>query len=596
MASVVTKLPKALTPWSAWLRWFAPELATDVGMLLQRLAPLLGPFKDRGQTGEPDWDGLDDLRTRGSYERLLASEWLLADELPDEFLRRAVSGEHIFLTPRPRRRRSQRTIIALFDAGPLQLGAARLAHIALWILLARRAAQVQGQMRWGVLQSPGDLIDATEVGHLKALLARRSFLPPHEQHLDEWQTALDDSGSVSGERWLIGSPYFKAGTIAFTHRVQLRKDLDGKCLDVSLLERGASRKVSLPLPKQESAVALLHGEFEPTLGAQPSAGDKHAVDLNRPPIISIDGTRVGVLHRDIPAVSSIYIPRSPREEPRLPRLQRWSYGYQPLSAMLMGKSLGILMGSSRQLRLWPTGMTLKPRPPQEQFHASARTDSWLPAAWLRGRQSHRVCVIDDDDRLLRWNATIVSKRELITELQMHVVAKNALALAQLSNDTAIFAYAEDRNVRIARLTADQEPRECGIVPNVPGSRVLFGRGCFYAVEGDSETWYIKNWNDADQSYHAWLPKIWRAIGVMRDKDGVVGLLSLEDNRHLRFHGHDHESQLLYTAPAQVVSHSVCPNSGLVALLTAERQLIVYSAATRELRLCMQTGRGDDADD
>lgn len=81
MASVVTSLPDALTPWAAWLKWFAPELAADIGPLLQRLQPLLGPFKGQSQGGEPDWDGLDDLRTRGPYERLLATEWLLADEL-----------------------------------------------------------------------------------------------------------------------------------------------------------------------------------------------------------------------------------------------------------------------------------------------------------------------------------------------------------------------------------------------------------------------------------------------------------------------------------------------------------------------------------
>ncbi len=42
-------------------------------------------------------DGYDGIGRRGSYDRLLASEWLIHDELPDEFLRRVVSGEHAFL-------------------------------------------------------------------------------------------------------------------------------------------------------------------------------------------------------------------------------------------------------------------------------------------------------------------------------------------------------------------------------------------------------------------------------------------------------------------------------------------------------------------
>lgn len=594
MASVVTKLPKGLTPWSAWLRWFAPELALEVGQLLQRLQPLLGPFKDRGHSGELDWDGLDDLRTRGSYERLLTSEWLLADEVPEEFLRRAASGEHMFLMPKPLRRRSQRTIVALFDAGPLQLGAPRLAHIALWILLARRAAQVHGQMRWGVLQSPGELIDATEVQHLKFLLGKRSFTPPNEEHLAQWLQALQDTAAVSGERWLIGSPYFHASPTAFTHRVRLHKELDGKALEVSLLERGSIRKVSLPLPKQESAVPLLHGSFEPVLGQQPTMdGDDREIALTRPPIIAIDGGRVGVVHRDIPAISTLYIPRSSEEQTRAPRLHRWSYNYSAVCSTLVGKSLGVLLADHLQLRFWPTSMTLKPRPPQDHINLPVDDGASLPAAWLRSSQSHRLCIIDRSRRLMRWNAAILTKRDLATEPQMHLVAENALALAQLSTDIAVFAYHKAGAIWFARINADQEPQDAKMLLQAPSdSKVMFGRGCFVAIQSSPDTWRLLNWNEHSQSYDARVPDNLPVIGVLRDADGRVGLLTLED-WNLRLHCHNGENILLYTAPARIVSHSVCPNSGLVAMLTADRQLVAFSAATQEQRLFLQTGRNDD---
>ena len=112
-------LPETLRPWREWLSWFDPELAVQLGSLLQRLHPLFGPFRGNSQGGDPELEGLDDLRPRGSYEHLLATEWLLADEMPDEFLRRAASGEHIFLAPRPKARRADRSIVALFDTGPL---------------------------------------------------------------------------------------------------------------------------------------------------------------------------------------------------------------------------------------------------------------------------------------------------------------------------------------------------------------------------------------------------------------------------------------------------------------------------------------------
>ena len=136
------QLPDALQPWRPWLGWFTPDLAAELGQLVGRLHPLLGRFRNGSLHGDPEPDGLDDLRQRGSYERLLNSEWLLAGDLPDEFLRRAASGEHLFLAPRPRASQVDRFIVALFDAGPWQLGAPRLAQMAMWILLARRAHNV----------------------------------------------------------------------------------------------------------------------------------------------------------------------------------------------------------------------------------------------------------------------------------------------------------------------------------------------------------------------------------------------------------------------------------------------------------------------
>lgn len=596
MASVVTELPQALAPWSEWLKWFGPELALEVGPLLQRLQPLLSPFKTRSHGGEQDWDGLDDLRARGSYEHLLASEWLLADELPDEFLRRAASGEHMFLAPKPRRRRSQRIIVALFDAGPLQLGAPRLAHIAMWILLARRAVQVQGELRWGVVQSPGELIEATEVQHLKALLARRSFTIADDVHLERWRVALDQLTPPAGERWFIGSPYGSVSANAFTHRVHLHKDLKGNALDVSLLERGTGRKVSLLLPPQEPAAALLRGSFEQVLAQQPRTDNATAIALQRPPIISIDGTRVAVAHRDVPAFSAFHIPSTPNETPRLPRQSRWNYGYSALSATLVGKNISALIADSQLLRFWPSRMTLKPFPPQESFHAPGSTAAWLPSAWLRGLGSVRVCVIDHSRRLLRWDAAWApNKRDLIAEPQLHLVAPDALALAQLSNDLAAFACYKNDRVWFSRIGADSEPGDSLIVCEAPADTVaLFGRGCFVAVRLAANRWRIWNWNDAAQVYEAHLPSDLHAIGVMRDRNGRVGLITL-DGQHFRLHCHDGATVLLYTAPAKVVSHSVCPQSGLIAMLTIDRQLIAFSAATQELRLCVQTGRDKHAD-
>lgn len=593
MASVVTSLPEALAPWSVWLKWFAPDLAAELGSLLQRVQPLLGPFKGQDQGGEPDWQGLDDLRTRGRYERLLATEWLLADEFPDEFLRRAVSGEHIFLSPRPSRRRAQRTVVALFDAGPLQLGAPRLGHIVMWILLARRAVQAQGEMRWGVLQAPGELLSADDAQCLKALMAKRSFTAPDTTHLEQWQANLEASDCARGERWLVGSPYLNVNASAFTHRVHLHKNLEGKALEVSLLERGRERKVSLPLPRQESVLTLLRGSFEPSAPQPTSTRDSLAVALQRPPIISYDGARIAIAMRDEPSAAVIQVPRIADLHAPKPRPQRWSYGYSALAAVLAGKGLGVLISNSHRLRFWPTTMAM-PFPPQEAFHAPGSTAAWLPAAWLRGAKDHMIYVIDHSKRLLAWDAALNDKCELVAHAELRELTHGALALAQISKELAVCAYHEDGGVWFVRIGANGEAN--GLRPiceGPPDADVFFGRGCFCAVRVAADQWRIWNWNNPAETYDARMPGELRVIGVLRDQDGRVGLLSL-DGQHLRLRAVDGSHELLYTAPAHVVSHTVCPNSGLVAMLTIDRQLIAFSAATRQLHLCLQTGRGNHA--
>ena len=87
---------------------------------------------------------------------------------------------------------------------------------------------------------------------------------------------------------------------------------------------------------------------------------------------------------------------------------------------------------------------------------------------------------------------------------------------------------------------------------------------------------------------AQLPGGSRAIGLMREPSGLrTGLITLDRNI-LRLNFVDGGNEVLYSASDPVVSCTVCPNTGIVAMLTQRRQLIVLSAATRELRLSVQT--------
>src|ERR1041385_5936816 len=145
-------LPPSLAPWSAYLRIFPEEVSLALGPIIQRLAMLIGSPLPRLNENEGEPDGFDGLNRRGTYERLLLSEWMLADEIEDEFMRRAVMGEHLFLNRAHSAPVGTRASMALFDAGPSQLGSPRIAHLAALIVLANRADAANSTFSWGVLQ------------------------------------------------------------------------------------------------------------------------------------------------------------------------------------------------------------------------------------------------------------------------------------------------------------------------------------------------------------------------------------------------------------------------------------------------------------
>src|SRR5437773_2284421 len=91
------ELPAPLMPWAPYLTLVPNEQIRAFAPLVQRLDIAIGPLRVQARSGSGQPDGFDGISRRGSYERLLLSEWLLADEMPEEFARRAAMSEHAFL-------------------------------------------------------------------------------------------------------------------------------------------------------------------------------------------------------------------------------------------------------------------------------------------------------------------------------------------------------------------------------------------------------------------------------------------------------------------------------------------------------------------
>ncbi|MBC8103674.1 MAG: hypothetical protein H7Z41_13945 [Cytophagales bacterium] len=245
------ELPRALAPWSASLDLFPRDLALALGPLVQRLDLMVKPMDQSHHQGPGEPDGFDGIARRGAYERLLLSEWLLADEAPEEFVRRATRNEHVFLEIARREPVGARSSVVLFDSGPNQWGPARVAHLAALIVLARRAEAAGAQFAWGVLQRPdGPLIGEMTPGSVGGLLEARAPREATGSDLDAWRERL--SAAPADDYWIVGG----------TRLTRLTETTAASLLEITdVCEGDANRLVAtlhgaVPCARRESSVVL----------------------------------------------------------------------------------------------------------------------------------------------------------------------------------------------------------------------------------------------------------------------------------------------------------------------------------------------------
>lgn len=592
-------LPAATRAWLPWLSWFSADLAATLGDILTRLDPLLGRFHGRAQSGDAEPEGLEDLRRRGTYDRLLSSEWLLADELPDEFMRRAAGGEHLFVAPRPRARRSQRLIVGLFDAGPLQFGAPRLVHVALWILLARRAAQAGGTFRWGVAHVPGVLHDAAAPDDLLRLLGARSHALAGQAQSDSWRLWLAHHvGEGLGECWRIGRVADVAAPA--THAVALARGFPGDVLDVRLRHPGGMRHALLPLVGKDAAAAsLLQGRFEhrPAVGALVRSD---ALSLRMAPLLSEAGDHVAVPTLAKPGITVFRVPKPGTKKTAKAFLHLpWTARAEPLAGAFQGKHLGILLsGMQSRLHFWQLHGTAMNRPPKEEFDAPPGVSRWLPCAALRMDKTQRVYVLDAARRLVYWVLSGAGRGPLLLQ-------RDVCAMAQVTSHRIVYVAEEDgllwaRSANGMR----QEPMRMSLGLDAGRQPVVLigaargwrrgvgigacavGRVC---MDGALE-WTVIEASSARVEPARWSVSMPAAavIGLVPTEDDASALVAIDPSRRRLKLVRARGATVVFNAPATIERHAVCPNSGIVAMLTSERHLIVFSTIDKEVRLTVQS--------
>ena len=316
-------LPEVLKPWAAELAIFPRDLALSLGPLVRRLSLAIGPLGKLRHSREGEVDGFDGLTHRGSYERLLATEWLFADEAPEEFLRRAAAGEHTFLRIARPEPDGSRASVALFDAGPTQIGSPRIAHLATLIVLARRAAAAGASFGWGIIQDPEiPLSSEVSASAISRLLAARTVSDTTEATLRAWQVRT--GGPVeTDDLWLIGG----ARLVRSIGRndlscVVIEDVLDPAVRQVRAAVRVRARtiaEVNLDLPEGPQAARLLRDPFGAATAGLVSASRPYS--SSSPLVFSANGFRIYGRGPDGGVVESA-VPNSPRMTVRKPKRLR----------------------------------------------------------------------------------------------------------------------------------------------------------------------------------------------------------------------------------------------------------------------------------
>lgn len=263
--------PRSLAPWSTYLNIFPRELSLALGAMVQRIASAIGSMGSRSIAGASDIDGFDGIARRGSYEKLIASEWLLADEMPDEFARRAVMGEHFFLELARREPSAARLSLAIFDAGPNQVGAPRIAHLAALIALARRAEAAGAGFGWGILQQANKpIFPGVSTAEVRRLIDARDTREATEDDLAAWRAQAAGWKELD-DFWVIGGPRIaQFESYRGLSHLFVSDAFEPNANRLSLSVQGVSsapKNVVLDLPDERACARLLRDPFEEATAA-----------------------------------------------------------------------------------------------------------------------------------------------------------------------------------------------------------------------------------------------------------------------------------------------------------------------------------------
>jgi hypothetical protein len=576
-------LPRPLALWGPYLSIFPRDLALSLGPVLQRLSSALGPLRARRASGDGEADGFDGLARRGPYERLLASEWLLADEAPDEFDRRAVMGEHLFLRIHHPAPGSSRVSVAVFDAGPGQLGSPRIAQLAALIVLARRAEAAGVRFAWGILQDPEAPLysEVTETGILRLLQART----PHEAtdaQVAAWRDRVRGWKELD-DMWLVGPPRLSAlPTARGASVLQVWDVLDPEVRQVAVkVRRGpgtAPSAVSLELPEDAACVRLLRDPFAAT-NSPPRRLERRLIPASNL-VFAAHGAKLFARAAGGGLVA-FPLPNSPRGDAGAPRQYDPRPGEPPVAVGMAGKRVVVATSRGGVLTPWyyekrgsGSPGAAYPSAEGEGLFQDAEPGDVSPVLQPFFWSGGAAFVLDAEGALFRLVEAPQGR-------SLERVAPRVAAAAVVSGQLVYVApAAAEAPARIAAVTGGAVTTE--VLLDGPGETAFFGYGGklahpavgLAAVEQADGAWEVLS----ARGHPFLLPFAGtQVVGVGRDAQrGDAGLLLLDEDRRTLLLAGLSWTRKLPPAAAEIVHAAASPAYPYVAYVTVSGEITVLS--------------------
>lgn len=586
-------LPPSLKSWATILQQFPPEISFVLGDYARRIAPFFGTLaaNDANRDGEPN--GYDGVARRGIYERLLISELALADDFPEEFVRRAAMGEHLFLNLAKQNPNAKRVTVAIFDAGARQLGTPRIAHLAVLIVLARRAEAANARFLWGIFQEHKQLIVSDDTAaSVKILLESRNASDVTAEDIAAWREELGGVPDKS-DVWLVGSESLARFRDASDFsRVFVDEVLEVGKRELTLKIFGASsaaKQIALELPAAHLCTRLLRNPFETAKAPRFTGAQISGKVTNL--FFDQSGARL-FAKLDSPDVLAFAVQNVAGARNLFPAVYKPERGEKHVAVGSLRKSIAFLsMHDQQTLRLSYKKHNFPLKTGLYQFDAAEfrppEDDNLLRILNVRPRNfaDTEAAVLDaaGDLFLLAENRPDSGGNVAHPSGFLRRTAIDVLAVAQ-TDKAFVFVGREDGDEfhRIVSVGDKIERRE---IPASQVTRAIFGRGeagnKVLAIESYQQGWMILGENDNVAPQH-FEPR-GAIVGVYHDSRFApnAGWFELmDDRRTLDFAWGAARRRTVLTASDEIEKIEFSPRSPILAYQTVGGELVIFSLTHR----------------